>query len=87
MRIEAREDCIAFLCECGKCDLPVAMLRRGRNSGVRIESQHHGQKHTNVLTADDLSWANLYISAIDGGTIPEGSSQKTARSSASERSC
>jgi hypothetical protein len=72
MRIEAREDCIAFLCECGDCDLPVAMLRRGRNGGLRIESKHQGQKHTNLITADDLAWAYLYLSGQEDSIIREG---------------
>ncbi len=45
MRTDPREDSIALVCECGKCQLPVAMLRRGRNGGLRIESKHQGQKH------------------------------------------
>jgi len=78
MRTEAREDCIAFLCECGECELPVAMLRRGKNAGLRIESQHHGNKHTNVMTPEDLAWANMYLSALEGGTIREELTLKIA---------
>jgi hypothetical protein len=79
MKIEAREDCIAFLCECGECVLPVAMLRRGKNAGLRLESQHHGHKHTNVLTPEDLAWANLYISTLNSGTIGDGLMLETAQ--------
>jgi hypothetical protein len=79
MRTEGREDCVAFLCECGDCVLPVAMLRRGQNAGLRIESNHHGQKHTNILTTDDLAWANLYLSSLKGGTILERLSLETAQ--------
>lgn len=53
MKIEMRKDCIVFFCECGECVLPMASLRRGNNGGMRIESQHHGHKHTNVLTLED----------------------------------
>lgn len=72
LRIEPREDCIVFLCECGGCDSPVATLRRDRNAGLRIESEHHGKKHINVLAADDLSWIEAYISGPKESIIREG---------------
>lgn len=53
LRIETREACIVFLCDCGGCESPVVTLRRDRNAGLRIESQHHGKKHTNLLAPDD----------------------------------
>jgi hypothetical protein len=72
MRVEPREDCIALLCECGNCELPVAMLRRGRNGGLRIESKHQGQKHTNLISAENLVWAYLYLSGQEDSIICEG---------------
>jgi hypothetical protein len=72
LRIEAREDCIVFLCECGGCESPVATLRRDRSAGLRIESQHHGKKHTNVLAAEDLSWIKAYLSGPEVSIIREG---------------
>jgi hypothetical protein len=78
LRIETREDCIMFLCECGECDLPVATLRRDRNAGLRIESNHHGKKHTNVLNADDLAWIKAYISGPKESIIRKGLHSVTA---------
>jgi hypothetical protein len=78
LRIELREDCIVFLCECGECDSPVATLRRNRGAGLRIESQHHGKKHTNVLAAEDLSWIKAYLSGPEGSIIREGLPQQSA---------
>jgi hypothetical protein len=75
LRIETREDCIVFLCDCGGCESPVATLRRDRNAGLRIESQHHGKKHTNVLALDDFAWINAYLSGPKGSIIREGSPQ------------
>ena len=72
LRIEPREDCIVFLCECGGCDSPVATLRRDRSAGLRIESQHHGKKHTNVLAEEDLTWIKAYLSGPNGSIIREG---------------
>ena len=72
LRIEAREDCIVFLCECGDCESPVATLRRDRNAGLRVESNHHGKKHTNVLDADDLSWIKEYLTGPKESIIREG---------------
>jgi hypothetical protein len=72
LRIEVREDCLVFRCECGDCQLPVATLRRDRNAGLRIESQHHGVKHVNILTVEDLFWAYLYLSGPEDSIIREG---------------
>ena len=72
LRIEAREDCVVFLCDCGGCDLPIATLRRGRNGGMRIESHHHREKHTNILTSEDLDWINAYLAGPQECIIREG---------------
>lgn len=75
LRIENREDCLALLCDCEQCDSPVTTLRRDQNAGLRIESQHHGKKHTNMLTPDDVAWINAYLSGPKGSIIREGSPQ------------
>ena len=72
LRIEPREDCVVFLCDCGGCDSPVATLRRDRNAGLRIESQHHGQKHTNVIAPEDLDWIDAYLAGPQECIILEG---------------
>lgn len=72
LRIETRDDCIALLCECGECDSPVATLRRDRNAGLRVESNHHGKKHTNVIGADDLAWIGEYLAGPEDSIISRG---------------
>ena len=72
LRIEPREDCVVFLCDCDSCDSPIATLRRDRSAGLRIESNHHGKKHTNVIAPDELRWINAYLSGPNGGIIREG---------------
>ena len=72
LRIETREDCLVFLCECGECDSPIATLRRDRNAGLRIESNHHGKKHINVLAPEDVAWINAYLLGPESSIIREG---------------
>lgn len=41
----------AIILRCSGCNLPWAKLHNGY---LTIESRHHGQKHTNVITIDEL---------------------------------
>jgi hypothetical protein len=72
LRIEPRDDCIVLLCDCGGCESPVATLRRDRNAGLRVESNHHGKKHTNVIGPDDLAWIEKYLTGPKESIIREG---------------
>lgn len=37
--------------KCACCDLPFAVVQRGV---LVIQSRHHGQKHSNVITLEEL---------------------------------